>query len=239
MTDEATTIDEIAADTYRINTPVALPSGNGFNFNQYLIVDDEPLLFHTGLRRLFPAVRGAIARVMPVEKLRHISFSHFEADECGALNQFLEAAPQAAPLCGRIAAMVSINDFADRPARIAADGEIVNLGRHRLRWLDVPHLPHGWESGLICDLTTKTLFCGDLLTQGGAHHKPVTEADILGPSEAFRGQLDYYTHHPQTGALLARLAAEQPTTLACMHGSAWRGDGGAMIRALAASVGHA
>jgi flavorubredoxin len=239
MTDHATTIDEIAADTYRIHTPMNLPNGGGFSFNQYLLVDDEPLLFHTGLKRLFPQVREAIARVMPVERLRYVSFSHFESDECGALNDFLAAAPQAVPLCGRIAAMVSINDFATRPARVAGDGEVVSLGRHQLRWIDVPHLPHGWESGLLCDLTTRTLFCGDLLTQPGAEHKPVVETDILGPSEAFRAQLDYYAHHPQTGALLARLEAEHPTTLACMHGSAWRGDGAALIRALGVSVGHA
>src|SRR4030095_15641404 len=118
MADGTTTIDEIAPDTYRINTPVALPNGGGFSFNQYLIVDDEPLLFHTGMRRIFPAVRDAIARVMPLERLRHVSFSHFESDECGALNQVLEAAPNATPLCGRIAAMVSVNDFSNKPARI-------------------------------------------------------------------------------------------------------------------------
>jgi flavorubredoxin len=238
MTDGTTTIDEIAPDTYRINTPVALPNGGGFSFNQYLIVDDEPLLFHTGMRRIFPAVRDAIARVMPIERLRHVSFSHFESDECGALNQMLAAAPNATPLCGRIAAMVSVNDFSDRPARIVTDGEVVSLGRHRVRWLDVPHLPHGWESGLLCDVTTATLFCGDLLTQGGAQHKPLVESDILGPSEAFRGPLDYYAHHPDTGKLLAKLAAERPTTLACMHGSAWRGDGAALLRTLAVTVGH-
>jgi len=237
MTD-ATAIDEIAPDTYRIATPVSLPDGGGFSFNQYLVVDEEPLLFHTGMRRIFPAVRDAIARVLPVERLRHISFSHFEADECGALNLFLAAAPQAAPLCGRIAAMVSIGDFADRAPRAAGDGEVVSLGRHQLRWLDVPHLPHGWESGLLCDLTTRTLFCGDLFTQGGAQHAPLTESDILAPSEAFRRQLDYHAHHPRTGALLARLADEQPTTLACMHGSAWRGDGAGLLRALGVSLGH-
>jgi flavorubredoxin len=191
------------------------------------------------MRRLFPAVRDAIARVMPVERLRHVSFSHFEADECGALNQFLAAAPNATPLCGRIAAMVSINDYADRAPRALADGEVVSLGRHRLRWHDVPHLPHGWESGLLFDITTATLLCGDLLTQGGAQHAPLVESDILGPSEAFRAPMDYYAHHPATGALLAKLAAERPTTLACMHGSAWRGDGAALLHALGVAVGHA
>ncbi|HSN21652.1 MAG TPA: MBL fold metallo-hydrolase [Usitatibacter sp.] len=231
-----TNLHEIAAGIYRINTPVQIPGGPEFNFNQYLLADAEPLVFHTGPRRMFPLVAEAIGKVVPVEKLRYIAFSHYEADECGALNDFLAAAPDAVPLCGRIAAMVSVNDVADRPARALGDGEILELGRHRVRWHDTPHVPHGWECGLVMELETKTLLCGDLFTQGGSGATPVTDADILGPSEGFRSHMDYYSHSPGTAAAIEKLAAEKPTTLAVMHGSAWRGDGASLLRALARSV---
>lgn len=231
-----TNIHEIADGIYRINTPVALPDGTAFSFNQYLLVDDEPLLFHTGLRGLFPLVSEAIASVMPVARLRHVAFSHVEADECGALNQWLAVAPHAAPLCSTVAAMVSIDDLADRPPRALADGETLSLGRHTVRWFDTPHLPHGWESGLLMDVTTGTLFCGDLFTQPGKGEVALTESDILEPSEAFRAQMDYYAHAPGTDALIDTLAQARPGTLACMHGSCWRGDGGALLRALAGAV---
>lgn len=230
-----TRIDEIAEGIYRISTPVTVVPG-GFSFNQYLIVDEEPLLFHTGLRKTFPLVREAIAAVMPVERLRHISFSHYEADECGALNDFLGAAPRAAPLCGRIAAMVSVGDVADRAPRPLDDDERISIGMHKLRWLATPHLPHAWECGFLMEETTRTLLCGDLFTQGGAVHPAVTEADILEPSEAFRLQLDYYSHTKDGPAMMARLAALKPQTLACMHGPAWRGDGAALLRALGARL---
>jgi len=231
-----TNIHEIADGIYRINTPVGLPGAGQFNFNQYLVVDDEPLLFHSGLRRMFPLVREAIAAVMPVERLRYVGLSHFEADECGALNEFLAVAPQAVPLCGQVAALVSVNDYADRAARAMADGEELSLGRHRIRWFDTPHMPHGWECGLMMDMSTRTFFCGDLFTQGGTGEVALTESDILGPSEAFRGPMDYYAHAPNTGAVLERLARENPTTLACMHGSAFRGDGAKLLRDLARAV---
>jgi flavorubredoxin len=173
---------------------------------------------------------------MPVERLRHIGFSHFEADECGTLNQLLALAPQAAPLCGKIAAMVSVADYADRAPRALDDGETVPLGRHRVRWLYTPHLPHAWESGFLMEETTGTLLCGDLFTQPGDGSRALTEGDILVPSEALRHRLDYYAHTRDLPAQLERLAALQPTILACMHGSAWRGDGAALIRALAARV---
>jgi flavorubredoxin len=229
-------VHEIAEGIYRINTPVQIPGGPEFNFNQYLVADDEPLLFHTGPRRMFPLVAEAIGKVLPVSSLRHIAFSHFEADECGSLNDFLAAAPHAAPVASRVAAMVSVNDVADRPARALADGEILTLGRHRLKWLDAPHVPHAWETGFMMDLATRTLLCGDLFTQGGSGAVPLTDADILEPSEAFRRQMDYYSHSPDTAATLERIAREEPRTLAVMHGSAWRGDGGALLRALARSV---
>jgi flavorubredoxin len=236
----ATNIHEIAPGIYRINTPIALPgSGDQFNFNQYLVVDEEPLLFHTGPRRMFPLVREAIDGVMPVERLRWIGLSHFEADECGALNDFLAVAPQAVPVCSQVAAMVSVDDFANRPARSLADGDVLTVGEHRMRWFDTPHLPHAWECGLMMDVSTRTFFCGDLFTQGGAGEVALTEADILGPSEAFRAKMDYYAHAPDTARTLARLAQERPATLACMHGSAWRGDGAALLNALSDALNPA
>lgn len=229
-----TRIDEIADGIYRIATSVA-PNGthDGFTFCQYLIVDDEPLLFHTGLRRTFPLVRDAIARVMPLERLRWISFSHFEADECGALNELLALAPKSEPLCGMIAAATSVNDFADRRARVLADGELVALGRHTVRWLDAPHLPHAWECGFLMERTTRTLLCGDLFTEGGADHPPIGNGDILERSEQFRLSLDYYSHTKGARRLLTRLAMEGPTTLARMHGGAWQGEGAKLLMALA------
>jgi flavorubredoxin len=232
-----TNLHEIASGIYRINTPIQIPGGPQFNFNQYLIADDAPLLFHTGPKRMFPLVAEAIGKVLPLETLRHVAFSHYEADECGSLNDFLAAAPQAAPVCSQVAAMVSVNDVAERPARALADGEVLELGRHRLRWLDTPHVPHGWECGFMMETETRTLLCGDLFTQGGSGATPITESDILGPSEAFRAPMDYYAHAPHTATVLERLAREQPQVLACMHGSAWRGDGAALLRALAKALG--
>lgn len=235
--ESGTSLHEIAPGIYRIHTPVALPGGGGFNFNQYLVADDEPLLFHTGPRRMFALVAQAIAGVLPVERLRYVAFSHFEADECGALNDFLAAAPAAVPVCSRIAAMVSVNDVAERPAHAMADGAVLRTGRHAFKWLDAPHVPHGWECGFMMETETRTLLCGDLFTQGTDGGRPITEGDILGPSEAFRRAMDYYSHAPHTAATLERLAREQPRVLACMHGSAWRGDGAALLRELARSSG--
>ncbi len=235
-TQSGTRIDEIDEGIYRISTPLAVLPG-GFTFNQYLVDDEQPLLYHTGPRRFFESTWRAVAAVMPLERLRWVGLSHFEADECGALNAFLAAAPQAEPLCSRIAAMVSVDDFADRPARALGDGEVLELGARRVRWIDTPHLPHAWECGMLFETTTRTLLCGDLFTQGGAEHPPLTEGDILGPSEAMRAGLDYYAHAPNSRALLERLADERPTTLACMHGSAWRGDGASLLRELATALG--
>jgi flavorubredoxin len=231
-----TSLHEVAPGIYRINTPLDIPNGPSFNFNQYLIADDEPLLFHTGPRRMFPLVAEAIGRVLPVDRLRYVAFSHVEADECGSLNDFLRAAPGAVPVCSAVAAMVSINDLAERPARALADGEVLRIGNKALRWIDAPHVPHGWDCGFMMETETRTLLCGDLFTQGGNGHKPLTESDILGPSEGFRAPMDYYAHAPHTDAVLERLAREQPQVLACMHGSAWRGDGAALLRALARAL---
>ena len=235
-TSSGTNLHEIAPGIYRINTPVEIPGGIGFNFNQYLVADDEPLLFHTGPRRLFPLTAEAIGKIIPLERLRYVAFSHYEADECGSLNDFLAAAPAAVPVCSQVAAMVSVDDVAVRPARALADGEVLRTGRRAFKWLDTPHVPHGWECGFMMELETRTLLCGDLFTQGGSGAVALTEGDILGPSEAFRRSMDYYAHAPQTGATLERLAREQPQVLACMHGSAWRGDGASLLRALARSL---
>ncbi|MBV9497671.1 MAG: MBL fold metallo-hydrolase [Acidobacteria bacterium] len=239
-----TTIDEIAEGIYRINTPVpesVLPGG--FSFNQYLVRDAEPLLFHTGPRALFPLVSEAIGHVLPVRQLRYIAFSHVEADECGSLNDFLTIAKDAEPVASRVAAMVSVNDLALRPARALGDGETLTLASGRtLRWIDAPHLPHNWETGYLFDEQTATLFCGDLFTQGGSQTPALTSSDILGPTEQFRhhgmpGMPDFWSESRNSRATFARLAATAPTTLACMHGSAWAGDGAALIMALADTVG--
>ena len=234
-----TNVQEIAAGIFRINTPVPLPDGQLFSFNQYLVVDDEPLLFHTGPRQLFALVSRAIASVMPLDRLRHIGLSHVEADECGALNLFLAVAPQAVPLCGSLAGMLSIADMADRPPRTLADREELVLGSHTMRWFDTPHLPHGWECGLMMDTQTRTFFCGDLFTQPGDSTKALVDTDILGPSEAFRHQMDYYAHAPQSAAILAGLAQQGPRTLACMHGSAWQGDGASLLGQLSDALSAA
>jgi flavorubredoxin len=231
-----TSVDEIADGIYRISTPVP-PSvvPGGFTFNQYLVRDEAPLLFHTGPRRLFDAVRAGIARVLPVETLRYVSFSHVEADECGTLNPFLALAPNAQPLCGQVAALVSIADLADRAPRVLADGETLSLGRRAVQWHDAPHVPHGWECGFLSETTTRTLFCGDLFTQFGERHPALVESDILGPSQEGRKAMDYYSRTPDTRARLERFADLAPTTLALMHGPAFRGDGAAMLRGLAAT----
>ena len=233
-----TRVDEVADGIYRISTPVTLLPG-GFSFNQYLVVDEQPLLFHSGPRGMFPLVSEAISKVMPLETLRYVGLSHFEADECGSLNEFLAVAARALPVCSQVAAMVSVNDVASRPARALADGEVLELGRHRVRWIDTPHVPHGWECGYLFEEETRTLLCGDLFTQGGAEHAPITEGDILGPSEAMRAGMDYFAHGSNTRPSLERLAALKPQTLACMHGSAWRGDGRGLLLALADALAPA
>lgn len=228
-----TNVHEIAAGVYRISTPTdAIPGG--FTFNQILLVDDEPLLFHTGLRSMFPLVREAVAHVLgDIAKLRYVGFSHFESDECGALNDWLAAAPRAEPVCSTVAAMVSVNDFAQRPARALADGEELSLGSKKVRWLDAPHLPHNWECGYLFETTGRTLLCGDLFTQGGSEHPAVTESDILGPSEAMRQAMDYTAHSASTQRLLQKLASTEPALLATMHGSSYRGNGAALLLGLA------
>lgn len=179
-------IDEISDGIYRISISVPPPfTAQGFSFNQYLIVDEHPLVYHTGPRKMFPLVREAIEKVMPASRLSYIAFSHVEADECGGLNDFLAVAPQAVPVCGQVAAMVSINDLADRPPKALADGEVLSLGRRRVRWFDTPHLPPAWKCGAAFEETTGTLLCGDLFTQPG--HRPHARPDRIGYSRSERG----------------------------------------------------
>lgn len=233
-----TRVDEVAAGIYRICTPLDVIPG-GFTFNSYLIVDDEPVLFHAGFRKLFAVTAEAVRAVMPVERLRWIGGSHFEGDEFGALNEFLGAAPAAEAFGSEVGALTSLNDFAVRPARGLVDGEELAIGSRRLQWLYTPHVPHGWDCGVLFDLSTKTLLCGDLFTQPGATMPAVTETEVLTASEGMRGMMDYYAHAVNTAAVLGRLAGLEPSLLACQHGSAYRGDGAALLAELSVTIARA
>ncbi len=228
-----TRIDEIADNIFRISTYVAeVAPPAGFVFNQYLIVADEPLLFHTGHRRLFAAVHAAVARLMAPERLRWISFGHLEADECGAMNEWLAASPEAQVAHGATACDVSLNDMADRPPRLLADGETIDLGGKRVRYVDTPHTPHGWEAGVLMEETTGTLLCGDLFTQTGLA-PALTSGDIVGPAAAAEDLFGFSSLHPAMGETIRRLAPLAPKTLGLMHGPAFAGDGAAALLALA------
>jgi flavorubredoxin len=234
-----TNVHEIADGIFRISTPVppsAMPGG--FTFNQILIDDDEPLLFHTGLRALFPVVQGAVAHVLgDVKRLRYVGLSHFESDECGSLNDWLAVAPRAETLCSSVAAMVSVGDFANRPPRALADGEVVPLGRHSVQWLDAPNVPHNWECGYLFESKTRTLLCGDLFTHAGSDLLPLTETEVLSPAEAMRAGMGGVAIEKGTRAILEKLAAREPATLALMHGSSYAGNGASLLLALADALG--
>jgi flavorubredoxin len=225
-----TTVNEIAEGIYRLSTLTEAVPG-GFTFNQFLVKGDQPLLFHTGLKGLFPSVSQAVATVMPVEELRWVSFGHWEADESGALNDWLEAAPKAELAVGTIDTMLSGNDQAIRPPRSLADGEVLDLGGKRVRWIDTPHVPHGWDAGLLYEETTGTLLCGDLFTQGG--DKAGTEGDIVGPAAGLEDMMNATSLTPRTAPTIRGLADLRPSTLALMHGPSFTGDGSAALRALA------
>ena len=225
-----TTVDEIADGIFRLSTWVPDITEHGFTFNQFLLKGDDPLLFHCGQRQLFPLVSQAVARVIPVETLRWISFGHLEADECGAMNLFLEAAPQAEVIHGPLAIMLSLDDLCDRPP-VAVGDEPLDIGGHRLRFIPTPHVPHNWEAGLWFDETTSTLLAGDLLTHAGKC-SALTESDCVAPAldaEAIFHATGLTTNLAPT---LEQLAALNPTTLALMHGSSYAGDGAAQLRAL-------
>ncbi len=232
-----TKIGEIAADIFRIST---YEPQIDLAFNQFLIRDDDPLLFHTGMRQMFPVVRDAVATLIDPSRLRWISFSHFEADECGALNEFLAIAPRAEALCSFIGAMVNVNDFATRPARGLKDGEAVSLGKRRVRLIATPQVPHGWDAAMLFEETTRTLFCSDLFHQDG-DLEPVTEseAELLRRARETMVRYqsgpmaNYVPYTANTPRLLARLAETKPAVLAAMHGSAFRGDGAHALGELA------
>lgn len=228
-----TRVNEIAAGVYRLSTHVAeIAPPAGFTFNQFLIVADQPLLFHCGPRRMFPLIADAVRRVLPPEQLRWLTFGHIEADECGALNQWIAAAPQAEPAHGAIACMVSLNDLADRVPCILGDNETIDLGGKRVRYLDTPHVPHGWEAGVLFEETTGTLLCGDLFTHVG-DGPALIGSDLVGPAMAAEGIFGSSSLHPTTGATLRRLAALSPRTLGVMHGSSFAGDCAAALGDLA------
>jgi len=227
-----TRTDEIADGIYRISTFVPEVGPDGFTFNQFLIRADEPLLFHTGPRGMFPVVSEAVARIVRLADLRWITFGHVESDECGSMNQWLAAAPKAEVAHGAIGVMVSLNDLADRPPRVWRDGEVIELGDRRVRHIDTPHVPHCWESRLLYEETTRTLLCGDLFTHTG-DRPPLTQSDIVGPAKAAEALFRASSCTPLAGATIRKLAALEPTTLALMHGSAFNGDVPNAMRELA------
>ena len=238
MSAAGTTVTEITDGIYRISTPVPPNPGlpGGFTFNQFLIVDDEPMLFHTGMRGLFPVVREAVRSVLGDEsKLRWVGFSHVESDESGCLNDWLKVAPNATPVCSVIGAMVQMNDLADRPPRPMADGEELVLGtKKRMRWLDAPHIPHNWECGFMFESSTRTLLCGDLFTHAGDKLPAVTETEVFSAAEAMRKTgMSGFSSDRGSRKILEKLARTEPTLLAVMHGSSYRGNGSALLRALA------
>lgn len=227
-------VDEIAPDVYRVS--VYVPEIN-LQFNHFLVRDDEPLLFHTGLRRMFPIVREAVSQLIDPAKIRHIGFSHFESDECGALNAWLEVAPNSEPVCGLVGALVSVNDFSDRPARVLTRNDTFTTGKYRFRFIPTPHVPHGWDAGVMLEETRGTLFCSDLFHQWG-EREPLTRDSIIERAREALLQSEAgpfanyvpYTHH--TGRILEELADLNPRTLATMHGSSFEGDAASQIRQL-------
>jgi flavorubredoxin len=219
-----TRVDEIAPGVYRLSTLVSEIGPTGFTFNQFLVDDEEPLLFHTGHRSMFSSVCEAIERVLPVSSLRWITFGHVESDECGAMNEFLAVAPNAQVAHGALGCMVSISEMADRPPRAMADGDILEIGSKRLRHIDTPHVPHGWEARVLFEETTKTLLCGDLFTHLG-DGPAITDDDIVGPAMDAEGLFRYSSLAPDSTAVMKTLGDLEPSTLGLMHGSSFRGDG--------------
>jgi flavorubredoxin len=229
-------VTEIGPDLYRLS--IYAPDFD-LQFNHFLVLDEEPLLYHAGLRGMFAPLRDAVASVIDPARLRWIGFSHFESDECGGLNHWLEAAPKAQAVCSDLGAMVSVNDFATRPARGLADGEVLETGKHRFRMCRTPHLPHGWDASVMFEETGKTLLCSDLFHQIG-EADPITTSDVVERSteamKAYQGGVlaDYAPYTPNTEALFRKLAALEPKRLAIMHGSSFEGDGARALTDLAA-----
>lgn len=224
---------EIADGIFRLSThvPDIVPPA-GFTFNQFLIDADEPLLFHCGPRAMFPLVSAAVEKIMPLQRLRWVSFGHVEADECGAMNLWLSAAPEARVVYSELGCDISVNDLADRPPKAMADGEVLDLGGKRVRLIATPHVPHGWEAQVLFEETTRTLFCGDLFSHVGDTN-PITEEDIVDPAMAAEDMFNATSLGPMTAPTIRRLAKLAPTTLAVMHGASFRGDGSKALNRLA------
>lgn len=229
-------VTQVGPDLYRISLYVP---DIDLQFNHFLVVDEQPLLYHAGLKGMFEPLRAAVSSVIDPARLRWIGFSHFESDECGGLNRWLELAPRAEPVCSQVGALVSVNDFAIRPARGLADGETIATGRYRFRLCRTPHLPHGWDASVLFEETQRTLLCSDLFHQVG-QVEPLTTSDVVGRSiaamRAYQGGIlaDYAPYTPSTDKLFAKLAALEPRRLAIMHGSSFEGDGAAALKDLAA-----
>jgi len=228
-----TKVDEIADRIYRLATFVPTAGPSGFTFNQFLVDAEEPLLFHCGQRSLFPVVAQAVARVVPLDRLRWITFSHAEADECGSMNEWLAAAPRATAAQGAIGCAIWLTDAAARPPRSLSDGEGIDLGGKQVRHLDTPHVPHCWDAGLLYEETTGTLFCSDLFTQVG-ESPALTDGDIVGPAIAAEERYRFTSLAPDTGSTIRKLAALAPRRLALMHGPTFAGDTRPVLEALAA-----
>jgi flavorubredoxin len=228
------TVDEIADGIYRISTWIPDVSPEGFTFNQFLVRGDEPLLFHTGPRMLFPFVAEAVATLLPVESLRWITFGHVEADECGSMNMWLAAAPNSQVAHGALGCDVSLNDLCDRPPRALEEGEVIDIGGKRLRQISTPHVPHGWEAQVLFEETTGTLLCGDLFSQVGAP-PALTSDDVIDPAMAAEAMFHATCLTPQTAPTLRALGDLDPTVLGIMHGSSFQGDGRKALYELAAA----
>jgi flavorubredoxin len=226
------TVDEIADDIYRISTWTPDGSPEGFTFNQFLVVADEPLLFHTGLRGMFPVVAEAVASVLPVESLRWITFGHVESDECGSMNMWLASAPDSQVAHNELGCDVSLRDLCDRPPRALAEGEVLDLGGKRIQQISTPHVPHGWEAQVLFEETTRTLFCGDLVSQVGGG-PALTSDDIVESAMATERLFQASSLAPHTTRVIRQLGDLEPTTLATMHGTSFRGDGKQALHDLA------
>ncbi len=231
-----TEIDEIALDIFRLSTFTPEVTPDGFTFNQFLIRGDEPMLFHCGPRAMFPLVSEALRRLISLDRLRWISFGHVESDECGAMNNWLSAAPHAIVAHGQVACDISLNDLADRKPQPLADDEVIDLGGKRMRFMCTPHVPHGWDAGVFFEERSNTLLCGDLFTHAGKT-LPITDGDIVGPALAAEQMFHAMSMAPGTRATLDRLAALNPRTLAVMHGASFSGDGAGALNDLAIGLG--
>ena len=226
-------VDEIADGIYRISTWIPEVSPDGFTFNQFLVTGDEPLLFHTGMRGLFPLVAEAVATVVPVESLRWITFGHVESDECGSVNMWLTAAPNSQVAHGALGCDVSLNDLCDRPPRALEEGEVIDIGGKRLRQISTPHVPHGWEAQVLFEETTSTLLCGDLFSHVGAG-PAITTDDVVEKAMTAEGMFHSTALAPHTARTMQALGDLEPTTLAIMHGSSYSGNGRQALYDLAA-----